>query len=131
MSESYLAEYLTAFNEDKLQTIYSYNINNSRPLLNLLRPFTQDANGFVDFTITVPEGQYFLMGMIVSFHEIAVVWEHSPVKISRGKSSSGCGHSTELGLLINTNKFGAIRSKLLFHYYWTKLYERSVCYRYY
>ena len=61
IDESYLAEYLTAFNEDKLQTIYSYN-KQFQAVAQSAEAFTQDANGFVDFTITVPEDQYFLMG---------------------------------------------------------------------
>ncbi|HFI0787695.1 TPA: signal peptidase I [Streptococcus suis] len=61
IDESYLAEYLTAFKEDKLQTVYSYN-KQFQAVAQSAEAFTQDANGYVDFTVTVPEGQYYLMG---------------------------------------------------------------------
>ena len=59
--EPYCDEYLDAFQKDKLQEVYSYN-KQFQAVAQSAEAFTQDANGYVDFTITVPEGQYFLMG---------------------------------------------------------------------
>lgn len=61
VDEPYLAEYLAAFQQDKLQKIYSYN-KNFQVLAQSAQAFTQDANGYIDFSVTVPKGQYFLMG---------------------------------------------------------------------
>ena len=61
VDEPYLDEYLDAFQKDKLQEVYSYN-KQFQAVAQSAEAFTQDANGYVDFTITVPEGQYFLMG---------------------------------------------------------------------
>ncbi len=61
MDEPYLDEYLAAFQKDKLQEVYSYN-KQFQAVAQSAEAFTQDANGYVDFTVTVPEGQYYLMG---------------------------------------------------------------------
>ncbi|HFI0695268.1 TPA: signal peptidase I [Streptococcus suis] len=61
VDEPYLDEYLAAFQKDKLQEVYSYN-KQFQAVAQSAQAFTQDANGYVDFTVTVPEGQYFLMG---------------------------------------------------------------------
>lgn len=61
VDEPYLAEYLAAFQQDKLQDTYSYN-KNFQTVAKTATHFTQDKHGFSEFAITVPEGQYFLMG---------------------------------------------------------------------
>lgn len=61
VDEPYLAEYLAAFQKDKLQTIYSYN-KQFQALAQAAPAFTLDASGNADFTVTIPEGQYFLLG---------------------------------------------------------------------
>lgn len=61
VDEPYLAEYLAAFQKDKLQETYAYN-KQFQAVAQSAQAFTQDPNGFVDFTVTVPQGQYFLMG---------------------------------------------------------------------
>lgn len=61
VDEPYLAEYLDAFKKDKLQTIYSYN-KQFQAIAQSANTFTRDAKGYASFTVTVPEGQYFLMG---------------------------------------------------------------------
>lgn len=61
VEETYLKEYLAAFQKDKLQSTYSYN--NYFQELALKSPnFTTDANFNGEFTITVPDGQYLLIG---------------------------------------------------------------------
>ncbi len=61
VDEPYLAEYLAAFQKDKLQETYSYS-KQFQDMALAAEAFTQDANGYVDFTVTVPEGQYYLLG---------------------------------------------------------------------
>lgn len=61
VDEPYLDEYLAAFQTDKLQEEYAYN-KQFQAVAQAAQAFTQDANGYVDFTVTVPEGQYYLMG---------------------------------------------------------------------
>ncbi|HFI0144944.1 TPA: signal peptidase I [Streptococcus suis] len=61
VDEPYLDEYLAAFQTDKLQEEYAYN-KQFQAVAQSAEAFTQDANGYVDFTVTVPEGQYYLMG---------------------------------------------------------------------
>ncbi|HFI0633618.1 TPA: signal peptidase I [Streptococcus suis] len=61
VDEPYLDEYLVAFQKDKLQEEYSYN-KQFQAVAQAAQAFTQDANGYVDFTVTVPEGQYYLLG---------------------------------------------------------------------
>ncbi|HEM3701684.1 TPA: signal peptidase I [Streptococcus suis] len=61
VDEPYLDEYLAAFQKDKLQEEYSYN-KQFQAVAQAAQAFTQDANGYVDFTVTVPEGQYYLLG---------------------------------------------------------------------
>ncbi|MGT2667210.1 signal peptidase I [Streptococcus rifensis] len=61
VDEPYIAEYLAAFKKDKLQEIYSYN-SYFQELALKSQTFTTDANYNSNFTVTVPEGQYFLVG---------------------------------------------------------------------
>lgn len=61
VDEPYLDEYLAAFQKDKLQEEYSYN-KQFQAVAQAAQAFTQDANGYVDFTVTIPEGQYYLLG---------------------------------------------------------------------
>ncbi|MFS1663637.1 signal peptidase I [Streptococcus sp. zg-JUN1979] len=61
VDEPYLADYQKRFAKDKLQSTYAYN-----PLFQGLAEkataFTTDKNGNSDFTVTVPEGEYYLLG---------------------------------------------------------------------
>lgn len=61
VDEPYLAEYLAAFQKDRLQEVYSYD-QRFQALAQTAAAFTTDANGYPDFTIKVPEGQYLLLG---------------------------------------------------------------------
>ncbi|MFA9414040.1 MULTISPECIES: signal peptidase I [unclassified Streptococcus] len=60
-NEPYLAEFMAKFQGDKLQSTYAYSKLFQE--LALASPsFTADATGNADFTVTVPEGEYFLIG---------------------------------------------------------------------
>ncbi|MGT2712188.1 signal peptidase I [Streptococcus oriscaviae] len=61
VDEPYLDDYLAAFAKDKLQDTYSYNPQ-FQAVAQAATAFTQDANGSASFTVTVPQGQYFLLG---------------------------------------------------------------------
>lgn len=61
MNEPYLKEYLEAFAKDKLQAIYSYNAQ-FQARAQVSTAFTVDTNFQPSFTVTVPEGQYYLLG---------------------------------------------------------------------
>ncbi|NQN49212.1 signal peptidase I [Streptococcus suis] len=61
VDEPYLDEYLAAFQKDKLQEEYAYN-KQFQAVAQTAHAFTQDANGSVNFSLTVPEGQYYLLG---------------------------------------------------------------------
>ncbi|NQG98175.1 signal peptidase I [Streptococcus suis] len=61
VDEPYLDQYLAAYSQDKLQSIYSYNANFQALALESTA-FTMDANKYASFTIQVPENQYFLLG---------------------------------------------------------------------
>lgn len=61
VEESYLEDYLTAFKADKLQSIYSYDTY-FQELAKRSPSFTTDKDYQSEFTVSVPEGQYFLMG---------------------------------------------------------------------
>lgn len=61
VKEPYLADYLAAFQKDKLQATYAYN-NYFQQLANEAAAFTIDSNKVADFTVVVPEGQYYLLG---------------------------------------------------------------------
>ncbi len=61
MDEPYLQEYLEAFAEDKLQSIYSYNTQ-FQARAQVSTAFTVDTNFQPSFTVTVPEGHYYLLG---------------------------------------------------------------------
>lgn len=59
--EPYLKEYLALFQQDKLQATYSYNKNFQARAQQALA-FTVNDNWDTSFTITVPEGEYLLLG---------------------------------------------------------------------
>lgn len=61
VEEPYLAEYLAAFQKDKLQETYAYN-SYFQELARQANSFTTDAGNNSTFTVTVPDGQYFLVG---------------------------------------------------------------------
>ncbi len=61
VDEPYLDDYLAAFAKDKLQDTYSYNPQ-FQAVAQAATAFTLDANGSASFTVTVPQGQYFLLG---------------------------------------------------------------------
>ncbi|MFM0586852.1 signal peptidase I [Streptococcus suis] len=61
VDEPYLDEYLAAFQKDKLQEEYAYN-KQFQAVAQAAQAFTQDANGSINFSVTVPEGQYYLLG---------------------------------------------------------------------
>ena len=61
VKEPYLETYQKLFKKDKLQSTYSYNAL-FQGLAEKATAFTTDANGSADFTITVPKGQYYLLG---------------------------------------------------------------------
>ncbi|MGT2785829.1 signal peptidase I [Streptococcus merionis] len=61
VDEPYVADYLAAFRKDKLQETYSYN-SYFQELARKSQTFTTDADFNSNFTVTVPEGQYFLVG---------------------------------------------------------------------
>lgn len=61
IEEEYLKDYLAAFKKDKLQSTYSYN-SYFQELARKSPTFTTDAYFASEFTVTVPEGQYFLVG---------------------------------------------------------------------
>lgn len=59
--EPYLTEYLALFKKDKLQETYSYDAY-FQSLAKEAEAFTLDASGGANFTVTVPEDHYFLLG---------------------------------------------------------------------
>ncbi|VTS14425.1 signal peptidase I [Streptococcus pseudoporcinus] len=59
--EPYLKNYLAAFKEDKLEKTYSYNTL-FQELAKSANAFTVDSSGRTEFSITVPKGEYFLLG---------------------------------------------------------------------
>lgn len=61
LKEPYLADYQKAFASDKLQNTYDYNTF-FQGLAKNAQAFTISSTGQPNFTIKVPEGQYFLMG---------------------------------------------------------------------
>lgn len=61
VDEPYLDEYLAAFQKDKLQEEYAYN-KQFQAVAQVAQAFTQDANRSINFSVTVPEGQYYLLG---------------------------------------------------------------------
>ena len=61
VDEPYLKEYKELFAKDKLQETYSYN-SNFQAYAAKSAAFTTDQSGNPNFTIKVPEGEYFLMG---------------------------------------------------------------------
>ncbi|MBJ8326260.1 signal peptidase I [Streptococcus pacificus] len=61
VEEPYLEDYQEAFKKDKLQKIYSYSALFKELALNS-KAFTTNNAGNPSFSITVPEGQYYLLG---------------------------------------------------------------------
>lgn len=61
VSETYLKTYQKAFKDDKLQSIYSYN-SFFQQRAQTSTAFTTDASGNAEFTVTVPDGEYYLLG---------------------------------------------------------------------
>lgn len=59
--EPYLADYIKQFKKDKLQKTYSYDLY-FQDLAARAEYFTTDITKNASFSITVPEGEYFLMG---------------------------------------------------------------------
>lgn len=59
--EPYLDEYRKLFAKDKLQSTYSYS-KLFQQLAEQSPSFTADRTGSSSFTVTVPEGQYYLLG---------------------------------------------------------------------
>lgn len=59
--EPYLKEYIELFKKDKLQSTYSYS-KTFQERAQSATAFTFDNQGNASFTITVPEGQYLLLG---------------------------------------------------------------------
>lgn len=59
--EPYLKEYLELFQKDKLQETYSYN-QNFQQRAQQANAFTVNSNWDTSFTVTVPEGEYYLLG---------------------------------------------------------------------
>ncbi|MCS4488253.1 signal peptidase I [Streptococcus sciuri] len=61
VKEPYLKTYQRLFQKDKLQSTYSYNAL-FQGLAEKSTAFTTDTSGSADFTVTVPKGQYYLLG---------------------------------------------------------------------
>ncbi|RCW17124.1 signal peptidase I [Streptococcus gallolyticus] len=61
VDEDYLDEYKKAFEDDQLQDTYSYNTL-FQELAESSEAFTTDSDGNTEFTVTVPKGQYYLLG---------------------------------------------------------------------
>ena len=61
VEEPYLKDYKAKFSKDKLQETFSYN-GFFQELAQNAAAFTISATGEPNFTVTVPKGQYFLMG---------------------------------------------------------------------
>lgn len=59
--EPYLSDYLSLFKKDKLQATYSYN-SIFQERAKAAPSFTFDHQGNANFTITVPKGEYLLLG---------------------------------------------------------------------
>lgn len=59
--EPYLKEYLALFQKDRLQETYSYD-KSFQQRAQQVDAFTVNASWASSFTVTVPEGEYYLMG---------------------------------------------------------------------
>lgn len=59
--EPYLKEYLALFQKDRLQETYSYD-KSFQQRAQQVAAFTVNASWASSFTVTVPEGEYYLMG---------------------------------------------------------------------
>lgn len=67
VKEEYLKEFQAVFAKDKLQKEYAYNDDKSKSgyfqqLAKDAKAFTTNADGNTTFSVTVPEGKYFLLG---------------------------------------------------------------------
>lgn len=60
-AEPYLKDYLQAFHNDKLQKTYAYN-NYFQNIAQNSPAFTVDNSGNSQFRVTVPKGEYYLLG---------------------------------------------------------------------
>ena len=61
VKEEYLKEFLAAFAKDKLQKEYAYR-DYFQQLAKESKAFTVNADKNTTFSVTVPEGKYFLLG---------------------------------------------------------------------
>ena len=61
VKEEYLKEFHAAFAKDKLQKEYAYS-DYFQQLAKESKAFTVNADGNTTFSVTVPEGKYFLLG---------------------------------------------------------------------
>lgn len=61
VDEPYLADYLQEFQKDKLQETYAYN-NLFQQLADQSPSFTANAQGQAEFSLTVPDNEYYLLG---------------------------------------------------------------------
>ena len=61
VKEEYLKEFHAAFAKDKLQKEYAYS-DYFQQLAKDAKAFTTNADGNTTFSVTVPEGKYFLLG---------------------------------------------------------------------
>lgn len=61
VDETYLSQFKSAFKKDKLQKTYSYN-KFFQQLAKASNAFTTDNQGNTNFTVTVSEGEYYLLG---------------------------------------------------------------------
>lgn len=61
VDEAYLKDYKAAFKKDNLQSTYAYN-SYFQELASSSAAFTTDKDGNASFEITVPKGQYYLLG---------------------------------------------------------------------
>ena len=61
VKEEYLKEFQAAFAKDKLQKVYAYR-DYFQQLAKESKAFTVNADKNTTFSVTVPEGKYFLLG---------------------------------------------------------------------
>lgn len=61
VKEDYLSQYISAFKKDKLEKSYSYN-SLFQELARNASAFTTNRDGQTEFTVKIPEGEYYLLG---------------------------------------------------------------------
>lgn len=61
LKEKYLSQYISAFKKDKLKKTYAYN-SLFQELAQNANAFTTNTDGQTDFTVKIPEGEYYLLG---------------------------------------------------------------------